>query len=185
MEDADIIALYYARSEKAIAETSSKYGAYLNRIARNILSIANDAEEVVSDTYMVAWSTIPPDWPNKLRHYLSRITRNLSFKRLEYYSASKRSCRATVLLDELEECLPGGHSLEEEIEARQIAEILNGFLSKLPGPDVQLFVCRYYYAMKLQDIAEKYGLPKRRIQYRLSVLRTRLRLLLEKEGIVL
>ena len=37
MEDSDIIQLYWDRSERAIAETSGKYGSFLWRIAWNIL----------------------------------------------------------------------------------------------------------------------------------------------------
>ena len=38
MEDTRIIDLYWTRSEKAIAETSAKYGKYCYAIAYNILS---------------------------------------------------------------------------------------------------------------------------------------------------
>ena len=37
MKDQDIIALYNARDERAIAETQSKYGGYCTSIAQNIL----------------------------------------------------------------------------------------------------------------------------------------------------
>ena len=40
MDDARIVDLYWARSENAIAETSSKYGKYCYAIAYNILSNA-------------------------------------------------------------------------------------------------------------------------------------------------
>lgn len=185
MQDADIIALYFARSEQAIAETNAKYGAYLNCVAYNVLRNHSDTEEIVEDTYMAAWSTMPPEWPDKLKHFLSRITRNLSFKRLEYNSAAKRASGTQVLLEELEECLPGSHSLEDDMDARQISELLNLFLSELPKSDVQLFVSRYYYAMTLQEISRKYAIPIRKVQYRLSMMRSGLRALLEKEGIVL
>ena len=49
MEDREIIALYFARDETAIRETGVKYGNYCSRIARNILSRREDAEECVSD----------------------------------------------------------------------------------------------------------------------------------------
>ena len=120
MEDADIIALYVARSEQAIAETSSKYGSYLNSVAYNILRESSDTEEVVEDTYMAAWNAMPPERPKKLKHFLSRITRNLSFKRLEYNSAAKRSASTTVVLEELEECIPGNQNVEDVLETEQI-----------------------------------------------------------------
>ena len=51
MQDSEIIALYWQRDEAAIAETSRKYGAYCFRIAANILTAKEDAEECVNDAY--------------------------------------------------------------------------------------------------------------------------------------
>ncbi len=90
MEDLKIINLFYERSELAIKETSGKYGAYLKQVAYNILRDLCDTEEVVNDTYMGAWKAIPPTRPSNLKHFLSRITRNLSFDRLDYRTAGKR-----------------------------------------------------------------------------------------------
>ena len=39
MEDSDIVALYWARSEQAIAETDRKYGKLCRAIAMNLLGI--------------------------------------------------------------------------------------------------------------------------------------------------
>ena len=60
MEDEKIVAMYWARSEQAISETSTKYGNYCYSIAYNILYSAQDAEESVNDTYMDAWNSMPP-----------------------------------------------------------------------------------------------------------------------------
>lgn len=60
MNDEEIIALYWSRSEKAISETQLKYGSYCHRIAFRILQNSEDSEECVNDTYLKAWETIPP-----------------------------------------------------------------------------------------------------------------------------
>ena len=44
MEDSEIITLYWNRDERAIAETSTKYGSFCQRIAQNILTVREDAE---------------------------------------------------------------------------------------------------------------------------------------------
>lgn len=82
MEDARIIALYWNRDEEAIRETDARYGPYCRTVARRILSDPEDVEECVSDTWMRAWNSIPPQWPGKLRAFLAKITRNLSLDRL-------------------------------------------------------------------------------------------------------
>ena len=57
MEDSKIIELYWLRDESAIHATSQKYGAYLFKIAYNILADSQDSEESVNDTYLKAWNS--------------------------------------------------------------------------------------------------------------------------------
>lgn len=184
MEDTQIINLYFGRCESAISETAKKYGGYLNQVAYNILRSREDTEEILEDTYFAAWNAIPPARPVVFRHFLSRITRNLSFDRLDHLTARKRSSHMSVLLSELEECIPDRRTDPEALwEAKQTRLVLNRFLESLSKQDCQLFLCRYFYNMALGEIAEKYGLSQRQVKYRLSCMRKALRKLLEKEEI--
>lgn len=63
MEDAAIVALYWARDEQALAETAAKFGAYCRKIADNILHSAHDAEECENDTWLAAWNSMPTNRP--------------------------------------------------------------------------------------------------------------------------
>lgn len=184
MDDSAIIDLYFARSEKAIQETGVKYGNYLHTIAENILHTQEDSEEAVNDTYLAAWNAMPPTRPRVLRHFLSRIVRNLSFKRYSYLTADKRSTGTQLLLSELEECLPDGRQdLGVQMEKRAITLNINRFLGQLSKADQGIFVARYFYAVSLAEIAERTEQTPRQIQYRLQKLRDGLRRSLEKEGI--
>ena len=51
MEDAQIIELFFVRSEDAISELDKKYGKLCHKLADNILASAQDAEECVNDAY--------------------------------------------------------------------------------------------------------------------------------------
>lgn len=184
MDDSQIIQLYLSRSEEALEKTASKYGSYLNQVAFNILRCREDTEEIVDDTYMAAWNAIPPTIPAVLKHFLSRITRNLAFDRLDYMTAKRRGSHLDILLSELEDCLPDTRgSAEDMLEARQIGQALNRFLETVNRKDCQIFLNRYYYGMTISEIAEKYGFPQRNVKYRLSCLRQQLRSYLNKEGI--
>ncbi len=186
MEDTKIIALYFQRSENAILETAKKYGTYLNQIAYRILGSPQDAEEMVEDTYLAAWNTIPPTKPDVLKHFLSRITRNLSFDRLDYLTAGRRNSKMDLLLSELEECIPAMDSDPEMVmEAKQIGESINRFLETLSRTDCKIFLNRYFYSLSIPEISEKYQILPRRVKYRLSCLRKSLRKHLEKEGITI
>ena len=95
MEDESIIRLFFARDESAVAETDKKYGRYLHAIAFRILFSVSDAEECVSDTYLKAWQTIPPERPKLFKAFLSKITRSRALDRLDYETAQKRSKEST------------------------------------------------------------------------------------------
>lgn len=60
MDDKQIIALFFRRSEEAIGALAARYGALLQHIAVNILGNALDAQECVNDTYLALWDRIPP-----------------------------------------------------------------------------------------------------------------------------
>ena len=109
MEDAAIVALYWARDEQALSETAAKFGAYCRKIADNILHSAHDAEECENDTWLAAWNSMPQNRPDKLAPYLGRITRNLALDLRERQNAKKRGGGQTeTVLEELEFCLPAG-----------------------------------------------------------------------------
>lgn len=49
MTDNEIIELYFARSDRALMETSEKYSNYCTSIARNILQNQEDVDECFND----------------------------------------------------------------------------------------------------------------------------------------
>lgn len=89
LEDSQIIALFYERSEQAIAELDRKYGAAVRKTAANILHDRQDEEECLSDTYLGVWNSVPPQNPRPLRAYVCRIARNLAVKRYHANTAQK------------------------------------------------------------------------------------------------
>lgn len=90
MLDDQIMALYWARDPQAIEETDRKYGRLCLRVARNLLSCVEDAEECVSDTYQTAWTHIPSTRPTAFRPWLLKLCRNLSINRFKHDHADKR-----------------------------------------------------------------------------------------------
>ena len=102
LEDSKIIALFYERSEQAIAELDNKYGAAVKKTASNILKDKQDVEECTSDTYLAVWDTIPPKKPIPLISYVCKIARNLAVNRVHAKTAAKRNATYDLALDELE-----------------------------------------------------------------------------------
>ena len=184
LEDSKIIDLYWARKEKALAETDTKYGSYCRNIARNILRNFEDTEECVSDTWLHAWNSMPPQRPGILSAFLGRITRNLSFDRCKYQQAAKRGGGALPLaLDELGECIPSAQRVEYALEQKELAAAIDRFLRTLPEKDCNLFLRRYWYVDSISVIADRYGMKENTVKSILFRTREKLRKFLGEEGI--
>lgn len=185
MTDLEIVALYWKRSEEAIACTMQKYGHYLLRLAFNILHIHEEAEECVNETYLSAWNQLPPDQPEKLLPYLGRISRCLALNRYDYLTAQKRSADFTVQLSELEDILSAPDTPQQQYERTELAAVISDFLRSQNEEDRNLFVRRYWYSDSIRDIAERYGLRENTVKSQLLRTRRRLKAYLEKEGYAL
>ena len=185
MMDAQIVDLFFARSEQAIQETDRKYGHFCFKIAWSILSNREDAEESVSDTYLAAWNCIPPTRPNQLGAFLAKITRHISLDRWRRRSAEKRGGgEVDVALEELEDCIAGSDTAEGTLQRKELQAALNRFLETLPERERAFFVSRYWYLRSVGEIAEKTGLSSGSVKTQLCRTRKKLRFFLEKEDLL-
>jgi len=186
MNDAEIIELYWSRSESAISETSNKYGGYCNTIAMNILHNHEDSEECVSDVFFGVWNSIPPEKPSLLKPFIGRITRNFALNKYKAYSAKKRGGGTVeLLLSELEDCIPSWRNVEAEYEAGFVAGLISEFLSTAGKEQRLIFIRRYWYADKIAEISKRYGISENNIKSTLYRTRIRSKEYLEKEGITI
>lgn len=183
MEDRDIIALFWDRDQRAIAALEEKYGGLCRSAARNILDSREDAEECLNDGLRRVWDTIPPQRPSSLRAYLAKIVRNLAVDRWRAHRAQKRDAGLTVLLKELEDCLPAVPSAEEIVQGRETARCISRWLETLPKDDRVAFVRRYWYGESVTALAGQMDTTPKKMAQRLFRLRGGLRRALEQEGI--
>lgn len=185
MEDYEIVELYWNRRESAVAETQSKYGKYLYNVAYIILSNAEDAEECVNDTYLVAWNSIPPTRPEHLMAYLSKISRNAAFSRVKYNNAGKRRARTEPFCDELHCVLSTKDSPEERQEGRVICQTISAFLDSLNDEKSAIFVRRFWGDESIKTIARALNVTESKVKMTLMRLKLRLRECLELEDVYL
>lgn len=183
MEDKEIIDLYWKRDSNAISRTASKYGNYCKSIAKHILGNNEDVEECVNDTYLNAWNSIPPHRPDILSAYLGKITRNLSFDKFRRRQADKRgSGEIELVLEELSECVSGNNSVEQEIEKQELIQAINLFLDTLPQKKCNLFLCRYWYAIPISEIARQFKMTEGNVSVSLNRIRGKLKTYLTERG---
>ena len=182
MKDSDILALFLAGSEEAIAKCVRTYGAVCRRIAENILSSPEDAEECVSDTWLRAWKSVPSDPPRKLGAYLTAVTRNIALDRLRMREADKRGGgEADRCLDELADILPSGDAPPEaEVLLR---DLMTRFVLSLRPEEREIFLFRYRNVETVSEIARITGKSPGAVKIMLYRCRKKLRDYLKKEGI--
>ena len=184
MTDAEIIRLYFDRSERAIEETDRVYGRYCRNVSYEILRNSQDSEEIVNDTYLKTWNSIPPKDPPSLKNFLAKIVRGLSINRLEYNNAQKRGGgQLDAVLDELEGCIP---SYDEKYEdGEQIRKVIDSFLRSLPQEKRRIFIRRYWYLDSIDKICRRYSISQSKAKSILFRCRNNLRKHLVKEGFTL
>lgn len=185
MEDKEIVSLYHMRDERAIRETDAKYGKYCHRIAKNLLTLHEDAEECVNDMYLAAWNRMPPENPHLLSAFLSRIVRNIAISRFRRDRAKKRYDGMELLLSELDDCIPNTENLEKTVEERELSDIISDWLDTLTVDDRALFIRRYYHGESIKELAKISGIPPQALSSRLFTLRAKLKSQLEEKGVSL
>ena len=182
MEDKQIVDLYWQRNESAIEETDKKYGRYCHYIAYQILADDEDAKEIVNDTYLKAWNTIPPNRPDPLKPYLGTISRQLSLNRYESQHTQKRGGQVVLALEELSECIPGTDSGADIGESVALSDALSRFLWTLPERTRMMFVRRYFYMSPVAEIARDFSMKESAVTMLMLRTRRKLAQFLKKEG---
>lgn len=186
MEDGEIVALYWARDERAIRETDEKYGPFCRGMARNLLGSPEDAEECVSDTYLEAWNSMPEDRPDLLRPWLGRVLRLNAIDRWRSSRRQKRFGGVETLVLELEECVPSyADDPQQALEAAELGALVERWLATLRGEERRLFLRRYWNGEALNALASESGLAPALLAQRLRRLRLKLKDYLKKEGVTL
>lgn len=185
MDDREIVALYFKRDETAIAESQRKYGSYCSTIAWNITASPQDAEECVSETWLRAWNTIPPQRPLVLKAFLGKITRNLAIDYVRHEKATIRGGGSVpIVLDELSECIPSTDSVESQIDARELGKAISTFVRGLKQRDGNLFMRRYFYMDTIEDAATFVGMSPKNAAVSLHRSRKKLEAFLREEGYI-
>lgn len=185
MEDSEIVALYFARDERALRASGEKYGKLLLQLSLGILREKEDCEEVLNDAYLAAWNAIPPAKPEHLGAYLCKIVRNLSVKKYRYNHAKKRSGEYDLCIEELAEFLPAAGTVEGAAEASETAACISVFLRTLEHTPRVLFIRRFFFLEPPETIASRFGMNVNTVKSTLYRTKKKLAAYLQQEGVAL
>lgn len=181
--DAEIVELYFARDEKAIMWTDRKYRGYLLTVAQNILHDMQDSEECLNDTYVSAWNAIPPQRPHVLKVFLSTIMRRQALMKHRRMSRQKRAGDSQALsLSDFDVFLTDDSDPYIERQLRELSFTVSDFVRALPERQRYIFISRYYYGHKEEQICRELGCSRSTVSKELATIRKSFRAHLEKEG---
>lgn len=183
MTDNEIVELYWMRNEDAIKQTQRKYEKYLFRIAHNVLSDFEDSKEVVNDTYLAAWNSMPDNRPKNLSIYLGKMARQISIDLYrKKHSVKRYASQYALSLDELGDCVGCEDSPEQSVDAKQLTMAIHTFLQTLSPDERNTFIGRYYFFDPLKKVAKYCDMSEAKAKSMLYRTRQKLRDYLIKEG---
>ena len=184
--DEEIVALYWSRNEEAIRQTADTLGHYCYTVAYNILGNTEDAEECVNDTYLALWNAIPPARPASLKHFVTRILRNLALNRYKEQNRDKRGGgQVPLALEELSEVVSDTEDIPADYARQELLKSISVFLRGCSARDRGIFLDRYVRLESTEDLSARYQIKEAQVLLILSRTRKKLKAHLEKEGYTL
>jgi len=159
----------------AFEELYKQYYIFLCFIAEHIVRNPSDAEEIVSDVFVKLWNIREKiNITTSIKAYLVKAVLNTS---INYIERSKISNKLTDSLSNSDYELlawdsdyPLGQLYEKEI-----MNILDQGISKLPDACRQIFILSRNEDMKYSDIADKLGISVNTVKTQMKIALARLR----------
>ena len=186
IDDEKIIELFFERSEQGIRELDMKYGKICHNLSYNIVKQQTGRGGMCQRRLLRRMERHSPGTPEPVAIVIIvKIVRNISLKIYWRKEAAKRSGHYTIALEEIEGCIADQKTVEDEIEARELARIIEAFLDTLTVKERVIFMRRYAYADTYADIAKRVGISEKNVSVRLALIRQKMKqYLIEREVFV-
>jgi RNA polymerase sigma-70 factor, ECF subfamily len=184
--EAELIERARARDEAALRAIMQANNRRLYRLARGILRSDNEAEDVVQETYVRAFTHLDGfRGESGLSTWLSRIAINEALGRV-------RSRKPHVELEALPEATLDAQIIqfpvssaagdpEKSMAQREIQRVVEHAIDELPDIFRMVFIARVMEGMNLEETAELLGVKPETVKTRLHRARTMLRENVEKK----
>ncbi len=136
MQDNNIVALFYERSECAIKETKLKYENPIRIFLMRILGNESDARECKNNTYQV-------------------------LKKYQFQYEDKGNQEVDLSMEELVEQLSEQSCSFSDAE---LSEVINSFLAGLNAKMRRVFMLRYWYHLTVEEIMTECNMNRSKVE---------------------
>lgn len=132
-------------------------GMYVTRICRN----AQEAEDIVQETYSIAWEKFAgTKLPDNFKSYLYRVAHNLTIDRLK----ASQSKQSSLSLDDLKDMEP----TEESIDTSERDARLWIAISELPQRCREVFLLSKRDGLSNAEIAEELSISVKTVENQMT-----------------
>jgi RNA polymerase sigma-70 factor (ECF subfamily) len=165
----DLRARLAARDEGALSELVDLLSPWLLGITQSILHDEDEAEEVVLETFRIAWEKVPPPEAGArgLIPWVIHVARNRSIDRLR--SRARRRSLGERWLAGQETTVAPVEPAEAALPGWQVHTAVHQALDQLPADQRQAVQLAYFEGRTQSEVATALGIP-------LGTVKTRLRL---------
>ncbi len=174
---ADLISRARDRDEAAIRAIMQSNNRRLYRLARGILRNDSEAEDVVQDTYVRAFTHLDQfRGDSSLSTWLSRIAMNEALGRLRRQRANVEwTPQVTLEAQIIQFPLATASDPEKTMAQREIQQVVERAIDEIPEPFRLVFITRVIEGMNVEETAEILGLKPETVKTRLHRARAMLR----------
>ena len=184
-DDAELVRRVLARDEAAARAIMQANNRRLFRLARGVLRNDGEAEDVVQETYVRAFTHLEQfRGDSSLSTWLSRIAMNEALGRLrrqrpgvELSSLPQGTLEAQII----QFPLAASEDPEKSMAQREIQHVVEHAIDELPEPFRLVFITRVIEGMNLEETAEILQLKPETVKTRLHRARAMLRDIVEKK----
>jgi RNA polymerase sigma-70 factor (ECF subfamily) len=186
LEDKALVALARGRDEQAVRALTRRYNRRLFRLARSILSDDAEAEDVVQESYVRAFTALDTFREEAaFGTWLTRIALNEALGR-------RRRRRPTVAWDDYAGNARAAEIIQFPVSATsddpernmarsEIRDVLEQAIDKLPRAFRVVFVARIVEGMSVEETAELFALRPETVKTRLHRARVLLRNTIDRQ----
>jgi RNA polymerase sigma-70 factor, ECF subfamily len=186
LNDEDLVRLARARDEAAVRAITRRYNRRLFRIARSILRNDAEAEDVVQETYVRAFTGLDMfrgdaafgTWITRIamNEALGRLRRRRPTVDWETYGANRNQAEIIHFPASAASSDPEKTMAQSEVRA-----VLERAIDELPDAFRAVFVARVVEGMSVEETSDLFGLQTETVKTRLHRARVLLRAELDKQ----
>lgn len=173
----DLRARLAARDERALAELVDLLSPWLLGLTQAMLHDAAEAEEVVMETFRVAWEKVPPpgEGPRGLVPWLLQVARNRAIDRLRARGRRRRLAERLATGGDEATATTGAEPDEAALPGWHVHRAVHAALAALPPEQREAVRLAYFEGETHSRIAERLGIPIGTVKTRLRLAYGRLR----------